>query len=292
MMTALFLRDLRLGIRAGGGALTGVLFFLAVIATIPFAVGPDLNLLARIGPAILWIGALLASLLGLDRLFQADREDGSLDLLILNADRHMLALTVLVKCLAHWTASVLPLVIAAPLLGLFMNIGPQAIAAATLTLLVGTPAITFIGAVGAAVAVALPRGGLMVSVLVLPLAIPVLIFGVSASYAAVAEPDPFLPPFLLLCALSIAVCRDRPGGGGNRAQMGVGLSGETNLQTLLGSMRPRLTPGVFVFATVTGRRSSRHRSANGVPGKRGPDADRPRRGSAARRTRPRSFAAG
>ena len=82
-MIALFLRDLRLGIRAGGGALTGVLFFLAVIATIPFAVGPDLNLLARIGPAILWIGALLASLLGLDRLFQADREDGSLDLLIL-----------------------------------------------------------------------------------------------------------------------------------------------------------------------------------------------------------------
>jgi heme exporter protein B len=203
-LTALFLRDVKLGMRAGGGALTGVLFFLAVIATIPFAVGPDLNLLARIGPAILWIGALLASLLGLDRLFQADREDGSLDLLILNADRHMLALAVLVKCLAHWTASVLPLVIAAPLLGLFMNIGPEAIAAATLTLLVGTPAITFIGAVGAAVAVALPRGGLMISVLVLPLTIPVLIFGVSASYAAVAEPDPFLPPFLLLCALSIA----------------------------------------------------------------------------------------
>jgi heme exporter protein B len=202
-MTALFLRDVRLGIRAGGGALTGVLFFLAVIATVPFAVGPDLNLLARIGPAILWIGALLASLLGLDRLFQADREDGSLDLMILAADRHMLALTVLVKCLAHWTASVLPLVVATPLLGLFMNIEPAGLAAATLTLLIGTPAITFIGAVGAAVAVALPRGGLMVSVLILPLAIPVLIFGVSASYAAVAEPDPFLPPFLILSALSV-----------------------------------------------------------------------------------------
>jgi heme exporter protein B len=201
-MTAIFLRDLRLGIRAGGGALTGVLFFLAVIATVPFAVGPDLNLLARIGPAILWIGALLASLLGLDRLFQVDREDGSLDLMILAADRHMLALTVLVKCLAHWTASVLPLVVATPLLGLFMNIDLTGLAAATLTLLIGTPAITFIGAVGAAVAVALPRGGLMVSVLILPLAIPVLIFGVSASYAAVAEPDPFLPPFLILGALS------------------------------------------------------------------------------------------
>ena len=202
-MLALFLRDMRLGIRAGGGALTGVLFFLAVIATIPFGVGPDLNLLARIGPAILWIGALLASLLGLDRLFQADREDGSLDLLLLHGHRHMLALTVLVKCLAHWTASVLPLVVAAPLLGLFMNMPPMAIAATTLTLLVGTPALTLIGAAGAAVAVALPRGGLLISVLVLPLVIPVLIFGVSASYGAVADPDPFLPPFLLLCAVTL-----------------------------------------------------------------------------------------
>ncbi len=202
-MLALFRRDIRLAIRAGGGALTGVLFFLAVIATIPFGVGPDLNLLARIGPAILWIGALLASLLGLDRLFQADREDGSLDLLILSGDRHMLPLTIFVKCLAHWTASVLPLVVAAPLLGLFMNMELPGIAATTLTLLVGAPAITFIGATGAAVAVALPRGGLLVSVLVLPLTIPVLIFGVSASYGAVAEPDPFLPPFLILCALTL-----------------------------------------------------------------------------------------
>lgn len=202
-MLALFIRDIRLGVRAGGGALTGVLFFLAVVATIPFSVGPDLNLLARIGPAILWIGALLASLLGLDRLFQADREDGSLDLLILSGDRHMLAVTVFVKCLAHWTASVLPLVVAAPLLGLFLNMEPLGIGASALTLLVGTPAITFIGAAGAAVAVGLPRGGLMVSVLVLPLTIPVLIFGVSASYAAVNEPDPFLPPFLILAALSL-----------------------------------------------------------------------------------------
>jgi heme exporter protein B len=202
-MLALYLRDVRLGIRAGGGALTGILFFLAVVATIPFGVGPDLNLLARIGPAILWIGALLASLLGLDRLFQADREDGSLDLLLLTGDRHMPALTVFVKCLAHWTSCVLPLVIATPLLGLFMNIEPLGIAAAAATLFVGTPAITFIGAAGAAVTVALPRGGLMVSVLVLPLVIPVLIFGVSASYGAVADPDPFLPPFLILCALTL-----------------------------------------------------------------------------------------
>jgi heme exporter protein B len=202
-MRSLFLRDIRLSFRAGGGALTGVIFFLAVIATIPFGVGPDLNLLARIGPAILWIGALLACLLGLDRLFQADREDGSLDLLVLDDNRHMLALTVLTKCLAHWAGSVLPLVIAAPLLGLFMNMEPIGIGATALTLLVGTPAITFIGAAGAAVAVALPRGGLLISVLVLPLTIPVLIFGVSASYGAVADPDPFLQPFLILAALTL-----------------------------------------------------------------------------------------
>ncbi|TJV68873.1 MAG: heme exporter protein CcmB [Mesorhizobium sp.] len=202
-MLALFLRDIRLSIRAGGGALVAVIFFLAVIVTIPFGVGPDLNLLSRIGPAILWIAALLACLLGLDRLFQADREDGSLDLLVLNGDRHMLALTVLTKCLAHWTGSVLPLVVAAPLLGLFMNMEPLGIGATALTLLVGTPAITFIGAAGAAVAVALPRGGLLISVLVLPLTIPVLIFGVSASYGAVADPAPFLQPFLILAALTL-----------------------------------------------------------------------------------------
>src|SRR5690606_5226823 len=110
---------------------------------------------------------------------------------------------VFVKCLAYWTASVAPLVAVSPLLGLFMNVSPAGIGAATLTLLVGTPALTFIGAAGAAVAVSLPRGGLLVSVLVLPLAIPVLIFGVSAAYASVAEPDPFLPPFLILAALTL-----------------------------------------------------------------------------------------
>ncbi len=202
-MLALFVRDLRLSIRAGGGAMTGVVFFLAVIAVVPFAVGPDLNLLSRIGPALLWIGALLASLLGLDRLFQADREDGSLDALLMARDMRMPALTVFVKALAHWTANVLPLVIAAPLLSLLMNVEPVAAGATTLTLLAGTPALAFVGAAGAAVAVALPRGGLLVSVLVLPLAIPVLIFGVSAAYASVNAPAPFLPPFLILCALTL-----------------------------------------------------------------------------------------
>ncbi|MBY4592081.1 MULTISPECIES: heme exporter protein CcmB [Rhizobium] len=200
-MIALFLRDLKLSIRAGGGALVGVLFFLTVVAVIPFGVGPDLKLLSRIGPAIVWIGALLAALLGLDRLFQAERDDGSLDLMLMQDTP--LVLTVLVKCFAHWTATSLPLVIASPLLGLFMNMDEAAIGATALTLLVGSPAITFIGAVGAAVAVALPRGGLLVSILVLPLTIPVLIFGVSAAYAAVEDPAPFLPPFLILIALTL-----------------------------------------------------------------------------------------
>ncbi|ARO32104.1 heme exporter protein CcmB [Rhizobium sp. L9] len=200
-MTALFLRDLKLSIRAGGGALIGVLFFLTVVAVIPFGVGPDLKLLSRIGPAIVWIGALLAALLGLDRLFQAERDDGSLDLMLMQETP--LVLTVLLKCFAHWTATSLPLVIASPLLGLFMNMDERAIGATVLTLFVGSPAITFIGAVGAAVAVALPRGGLLVSILVLPLTIPVLIFGVSATYAAVEEPAPFLPPFLILIALTL-----------------------------------------------------------------------------------------
>ncbi|QND40459.1 heme exporter protein CcmB [Rhizobium leguminosarum bv. viciae] len=200
-MTALFLRDLKLSIRAGGGALIGVLFFLTIVAVIPFGVGPDLKLLSRIGPAIVWIGALLAALLGLDRLFRAERDDGSLDLMLMQETP--LVLTVLVKCFAHWTATSLPLVIASPLLGLFMNMDETAIGATMLTLLVGSPAITFIGAVGAAVAVALPRGGLLVSILVLPLTIPVLIFGVSATYAAVEDPAPFLPPFLILIALTL-----------------------------------------------------------------------------------------
>ncbi len=183
--------------------LIGILFFLAVITVVPFGVGPDLKLLARIGPAILWIGALLASLLGLDRLFQADREDGSLDLLIMAGHEHPLALTVFAKCVAHWLTTGLPLVIVSPALGLLMNMEPAAIAATTATLLAGTPAITFIGATGAAIAVALPRGGLLVSVMVLPFVIPVLIFGVMAAYGAVEDPAPFLQPFLLMCALTL-----------------------------------------------------------------------------------------
>jgi heme exporter protein B len=199
--SALVARELRLALRVGGGALIGVLFFLAVVTVVPFGMGPDLNLLSRVGPAILWIGALLSTLLGLDRLFQADRDDGSLDL-VLMAGRPM-ELVVLAKCLAHWMATGVPLVLAAPVLAVFLNLEPVAISAVTLTLLVGTPALTLIGAIGAALTVSLRRGGLLLAVLVVPLAIPVLIFGVSAADAAVSEPMPFMTPFLILCALSL-----------------------------------------------------------------------------------------
>ena len=200
-LAALFVRDFRLAIRVGGGALIGVLFFLIVVTLVPFAMGPDLALLGRVGPAILWIGALLASLLTLDRLLAIDHEDGSLDL-ILTAPV-ALELTVAVKGVAHWLTTGLPLVIATPLLGLLLNLAPAATGAVALTLLVGTPALTFIGLIGAAITVALRRGGLLVAVLVLPLTIPVLIFGVAASNAAIVGPVRFGTPFSILCGLAL-----------------------------------------------------------------------------------------
>ncbi len=201
-LSALFLRDLRLALRVGGGAGIGVLFFLIVVTLTPFAIGPDLALLGRIGPAILWLGALLASLLTLDRLLAADAEDGSLDLLLMSDTP--LELAVATKALAHWLATGLPLVVATPLFGLLFNLDASASFAVALTLLAGTPALTFIGLIGAALAVTLRRGGLLLAVLVLPLAVPVLIFGVAASNAAIVGPLPFGTPFTILCALTLA----------------------------------------------------------------------------------------
>jgi heme exporter protein B len=199
---ALLVRDMRIAVRVGGGALMGVLFFLVVVTLVPFAIGPDLALLKRIGPAVLWLAALLANLLALDRLFAADHEDGSLDLLLMS--RAPLELVVAVKGLAHWLTTGLPLVVAAPLIGLLLNLDGAAQAGLVLTLLVGTPALTFIGLIGAAIAVALRRGGLLLAVLVLPLTVPVLIFGVAAANAAVVEGAPFGTPFTILGALTLA----------------------------------------------------------------------------------------
>jgi heme exporter protein B len=200
-LAALFLRDVRLAVRVGGGGGIGVLFFLIVVALTPFAIGPDLALLGRIGPAVLWLGGLLASLLTLDRLLSADAEDGSLDIMLMGECPLELALAA--KAFAHWLTTGLPLVIATPLLGVLLNLDAGASLAVALTLLAGTPALTFIGLVGAALSVTLRRGGLLLAVLVLPLTVPVLIFGVAASNAAIVGPLPFGTPFTILCALSL-----------------------------------------------------------------------------------------
>src|SRR4051794_14071779 len=200
-MIALIKRDVQIALRVGGGTLIGVLFFLTVIVLMPFALGPDLALLARLGPAILWLGALLASLLALDRLFAADHEDGSLDLILMS--RVPLEFAVALKAVAPWPPTGLPLVVAVPVLALFLDLDGTATGAVALTLLAGTPALTFIGVIGAALAVTLRRGGLILAVLVLPLTIPVLIFGVAAANSASVGPVPFGAPFTILCGLTL-----------------------------------------------------------------------------------------
>jgi len=207
-LAALLWRELRVAGRIGGGGAVGLVFFLILVTIVPFALGPDLNLLARIGPAIIWIAALLATLLGLDRLFQADEDDGSLDLLTLSATP--LELIVFVKCLAHWLTTAVPLILATPLFALMLAQDGIGLASLPLTLLAGTPALTFIGAIGAAITVSLRRGGLLMAVLVMPLTIPVLIFGVSAANAALGGTISFATPFAILCALSLAAMAGAP----------------------------------------------------------------------------------
>jgi heme exporter protein B len=200
-LAALAARDLRLATRIGGGFSLGLVFYLALVALLPLGVGPDLALLSRIGPAILWIGALLATLIGLDRLFQADEEDGSLDMMRMSG--LPLDAIVAAKAFAHWAASGLPLAVAAPLFGVMLGAEPSALAATCLSLLPGTIALTFAGAIGAALTASLRRGGLLLSILVVPLAVPVLIFGVATADAGRGGAA-FAVPFLALCALALA----------------------------------------------------------------------------------------
>src|SRR5690242_15947864 len=200
-IAAILVRDMRLAVRVGGGAFMGALFFLIVTTMTPFAIGPDLALLARIGPAILWLGARLARLLALDRLFATDYEEGSLDRLMMGPlPRELSGAT---EAHAHWLATGLLPVVIAPLLGLMLNVELKAAGWLALTLLAGTPALTFIGLIGAALAVALRRGGLLLAVLVLPLTVPVLIFGVAAAETVIIGPVRFGTPFVILCALTL-----------------------------------------------------------------------------------------
>jgi heme exporter protein B len=199
-LAAIVMRDLRVALRAGGGAGVGVIFFLTLVVIVPFAVGPDMPLLTRIGPAILWVGALLASLLGLDRIFSSDHEDGSLDQLLLSSAP--LELMAAAKGLAHWLSAGLPLVIVTPLLGLMLCVEPKALFSVALTLLAGTPGVTFLGLIAAALSAAMPRGGLLAAVLVLPMSIPLLIFGVVSTQGAIAD-GTLGAPFRFLLAISL-----------------------------------------------------------------------------------------
>lgn len=192
----------RLSLR-GGGAFVGLVFFFAVVVVVPFAVGPDMPLLRRVGPAVLWIGALLASLLNLDRLFREDHEDGALDLLMMSGIP--LSLVILAKCAGAWLATGLPLVIATPLFGLLLGVEPPALLATAASLLIGTPALVLTGALGAALVAGLGRGGPLVAILVLPFTIPVVIFGVSAAVTLSAAAFALLAAIALVAVVVVPV---------------------------------------------------------------------------------------
>ncbi|QCO55054.1 heme exporter protein CcmB [Pseudorhodobacter turbinis] len=198
-MIALLIRDMRLAMRAGGGFGLGLAFFLLVAVLVPLGVGPDSATLAKIAPGILWVGALLACLLSLDRLFALDFEDGSLDLLV--TAPIPLEGVVAIKALAHWAVTGLPLTLVAPVLGVLLNLPDTAFVWLVVSLLLGTPALSVIGAFGAALTVGLKRGGLLLSLLVLPLYVPTLIFGAEVVKRG-AEGMATSTPLALLAAIT------------------------------------------------------------------------------------------
>jgi heme exporter protein B len=198
---ALLTRDLRLAFRQGGDVANVVAFFALAVILFPFGVGPDPDLLARIAAGVLWVTALLAALLSLERLFDADFQDGSLEALSLMPVP--LEIQVLAKCVAHWLTTGLPLTIIAPLLALVLHFDAAGYPALIAALLLGTPVLSLIGAIGAALTLGARRAGVLLSLLVLPLYIPVLIFGVAASEAAALGLES-RPHLLLLAALFTA----------------------------------------------------------------------------------------
>ncbi len=175
-------RDLLLAIRRKGDWLNPLAFFVIVVTLFPLGLGPDGELLREIAPGVLWVAALLATLLALDGLFRGDFDDGSLEQLLLCPQP--LSVLVLAKILAHWLVTGLPLLLLSPLLGLVMQLNTQAIPALLMSLTLGTLTLSLIGAIGAALTVGLRRGGVLLALLVLPLFIPVLIFGSSTVHAA------------------------------------------------------------------------------------------------------------
>ncbi|MEL7001008.1 MAG: heme exporter protein CcmB [Pseudomonadota bacterium] len=192
---ALLRRDVALALRLGGGGGIGLAFFVLTVVLVPLGVGPETGTLARIAAGVLWIAALLAALLSLDRLFQADYEDGSLDQLMLSP--MPLEQVVLAKACAHWVTTGLPLIVVAPVLGLSLSLPVEVLPVLIVSMAAGTPALSLIGTIGAAITVGVRRGGLLLSILVLPLYIPTLIFGARAVENALLDLDPV--PALALC---------------------------------------------------------------------------------------------
>lgn len=202
---ALVGRDLRLALRQGADAVMVLMFFVIVVTLFPLGVGPEPGVLERISSGIVWVAALLAAMLSLDRLFQADHDDGSLDLIVMTPAP--LELVVLAKCLAHWLTTGLPILIVSPLLGVLMNMRPDAYLVLLAGMALGTPVLSLVGSVGAALVLGSRRAGVLVALLVLPLTIPILIFGVGAVEAAVggygARPHLLLLGAVLLFALPL-----------------------------------------------------------------------------------------
>jgi heme exporter protein B len=215
-------RDLHLALRQGSDATVAVMFFVLCVVLFPFGVGPEANILARIAAGVIWVAALLASLLSLERLFQNDFEDGSLELLTLTT--LPLEAVVLAKTLAHWLVTGLPLIVAAPLLALLLNMRAEGFGVLVLTLLIGTPTLSLIGAIGAALTLGARRGGVLMSLLILPLYIPVLIFGAGAIDAALAG-FPSRPHLLLLCGLLAAALPLAPWASAAALRQAIELSG-------------------------------------------------------------------
>ena len=195
-------RDLGLAVREGGALGTVLGFNLIVVSLMPLGLGPDLNLLSRIAPGVLWIALLLSALLSLPRVFEADFEDGSLEALALGS--MPLGLVAAAKCAAHWIATAVPLCLLAPLLGLLLNLDVTLLPLLVATLLIGTPAVSFLGGIGAALTLRSRRGGVLIALLVLPLYVPTLIFGISAIDGGGLGTGGAAPSLMILGAISLA----------------------------------------------------------------------------------------
>jgi heme exporter protein B len=195
-------RDLQLAWKEGGTVGVALGFYLVVVTMLPLSLGPDLNLLSRIGPGLLWVALLLATLLSLGRLFETDFEDGSLEVLATSA--LPLEAIAAAKSLAHWLTTGIPLTILAPALGLLVNLPLEAYGVLVATMLVGTPAVSFIGAIGAALTLRARRSGVLIALLMLPLFVPTLLFGIEAITAALTQSGGFSSAFLILLAISLA----------------------------------------------------------------------------------------